>query len=104
MAEDRLTVDYRQGEVRALAHVHLADDEPRRDLRGSPRRRGEVHRLQLRSSDVRSKTAFERLIERNARASNELWFWCGREVWLRLLELLDLRPPIPDQVRWPSGT
>jgi hypothetical protein len=57
--------------------------------------------IQLTNKTVQ-RDEFTKLLERNARATNSLALYCFYPVWLELLELLDVKQPLPDApVPWP---
>ncbi len=98
MADDNLIIDYRVSEARVRAHVHQADPEPW--VRPLEFDADEIHRERLNKTQI-SKRALTKFLEDRSRASEDVYLFCDYEVWLRLLKLLDVRPPIPDVVRWP---
>ncbi|MDP8908556.1 MAG: hypothetical protein M3N47_05450 [Chloroflexota bacterium] len=104
MADDHLIIDYHRADVNVRAHVHQADSEPvlPEDAANVLEHDAEEpRRLRLRASHLNSTKAFSDFLENHSRASAHLYLFCDYEVWLKLLKLLNIRPPIPDVVEWP---
>jgi hypothetical protein len=103
MAHDEITVLYHEGDNRLKARIYLSRNDVA--LVEVTKERinvdEDVDWVELTISDV-TPTAFGELLKANARASDAMSLWCYRPVWLALLELLDVRPPLPATVQWPK--
>jgi hypothetical protein len=98
MDRDDITVVYAAGDVRLSAHIRLEQD----DEKLLPESWGGDHAwIELTEGNVKPH-AFTAMLRANARATETLWLWCYRPVWLKLLDLLDVHPPLPDTVEWPK--
>src|SRR4051794_33709004 len=98
MAREEITVRYAADDVHLDAHISLERDD---GLREEVQENVAVFdSIELTPADL-TKPAFTKLLAENARADDELWLWCYRPAWLKLLALLDVKPPLPAVVDWP---
>jgi hypothetical protein len=57
--------------------------------------------VELREEHVKGPDEFTKFFEDNAHATTTLRLWCLRDVWLKLVTLLEVYPPYPPIVYWP---
>jgi hypothetical protein len=102
IAREEITVVYERGGSSLKVHVRLERDDIQMIKSARPRDdvAQDVDWIQLTEDDVRPPK-FTSFLEDNARATDSLWVWCYRPVWLRLLKVLKVRNPPPATVRWP---
>jgi hypothetical protein len=108
VAREETTIEFRDGNLRVDAFVRVERDEA--DLAPAPptdadyEGGGPVDWAELRAPHVRSKTAFKKFLKEQAQISTTANLWCLRDVWGKLLDLLNLPPGrVPKRVKWPPS-
>jgi hypothetical protein len=105
VGDEDIVVEFSSGELHLQAFIRLerndagADDAELDILPGRPLDLGWIR---LTEADM-TADAFTSRLQRIARATTEAQCWCELDAWLKLLELLNVHPPLPDSVKWPSA-
>lgn len=99
---EELTVVYSAKDAHLAAYIRLErDDALLKEESFEQGAEDDIDWMELKTANVKSRAVFTKLLNDNARATESLSLWCYRPVWLKLLQLLDVRQPLPDEVGWP---